>query len=69
MFLFKITKEEYATVDADTKEEAYEKVEDGEYFSNDEEVVDIELVDVYNEDVDTLYDEHKLMESDFNYEG
>ena len=43
------------------KEDAYELAEENSLIdTSDEEVTDIELIDVYNEDVDAIYDDYKL---------
>ena len=60
-YLFKVTKEQYITVSATNKEDAYELAEENSLIdTSDEEVTDIELIDVYDEDVDAIYDDYKL---------
>ena len=60
-YLFKVIKEQYIKVSATNKEDAYELAEENSLIdTNDEEVVDIELIDVYDEDVDATYDDYKL---------
>ena len=60
-YLFKVIKEQYIKVSATNKEDAYELAEENSLIdTNDEEVVDIELIDVYDEDVDAAYDDYKL---------
>ena len=60
-YLFKVTKEQYIKVSATNKEDAYELAEENSLIdTNDEEVTDIELIDVYDEDVDAIYDNYKL---------
>ena len=60
-YLFKVTKEQYVKVSATNKEDAYELAEEDSMIdTSDEEVTDIELIDVYDEDVDAIYDDYKL---------
>ena len=60
-YLFKVTKEQYVKVSATNKEDAYELAEEDSLIdTSDEEVMDIELIDVYGEDVDAIYDDYKL---------
>ena len=60
-YLFKVTKKQYIKVSATNKEDAYELAEENSLIdTSDEEVTDIELIDVYDEDVDTIYDDYKL---------
>ena len=60
-YLFKVTKEQYIKVGATNKEDAYELAEENSLIdTSDEEVMDIELIDVYDEDVDATYDDYKL---------
>ena len=60
-YLFKVTKEQYIKVNATNKEDAYELAEENSLIdTSDEEVTDIELIDVYDEDVDAIYDDYKL---------
>ena len=60
-YLFKVTKEQYVKVSATNKEDAYELAEEDSLIdTSDEEVTDIELIDVYDEDVDAIYDDYKL---------
>lgn len=60
-YLFKVTKEQYVKVGATNKEDAYELAEENSLIdTSDEEVTDIELIDVYDEDVDAIYDDYKL---------
>lgn len=60
-YLFKVTKEQYIKVSATNKEDAYELAEENSLIdTNDEEVTDVELIDVYDEDVDAIYDDYKL---------
>lgn len=60
-YLFKVIKEQYIKVSATNKEDAYELAEENSLIdTNDEEVVDIELIDIYDEDVDAAYDDYKL---------
>lgn len=60
-YLFKITKEQYITVSATNKEDAYELAEENSLIdTRDEEVVDVELVDVYEEDIDAICDDYRL---------
>ena len=60
-YLFKVTKKQYIKVSATNKEDAYELAEENSLIdTNDEEVTDIELIDVYDEDVDAIYDDYKL---------
>lgn len=62
-YLFKVTKEQYITVSATNKVDAYELAEENSYIdTRDEEVVDVDLIDVYEEDVDSIYDERRLRE-------
>lgn len=66
-YLFKITKEQYITVSATNKEDAYDFAEENSYLdTKDEEVVDVELIDVYEEDIDAVYDERRLRELDMD---
>ena len=68
-YLFKVTKEQYIKVNATNKEDAYELAEENSLIdTNDEEVVDIELIDVYDEDVDAAYDDYKLRMYDVDEE-
>lgn len=60
-YLFKVTKEQYIKVAATNKEDAYELAEENSLIdTRDEEIVDLELIDVYEEDVDANYDDYKL---------
>ena len=60
-YLFKVTKEQYIKVSATNKEDAYELAKENSLIdTSDEEVTDIELIDVYDEDVDAIYDDYKL---------
>ena len=60
-YLFKVTKKQYIKVSATNKEDAYELAEEESLIdTRDEEVIDVELVDVYEEDVDAIYDDYKL---------
>ena len=60
-YLFKVTKEQYITVSATNKEDAYELAEENSLIdTRDEEVVDVELVDVYEEDIDAICDDYRL---------
>ena len=60
-YLFKVTKEQYIKVGATNKEDAYERAKENSLIdTSDEEVTDIELIDVYDEDVDAIYDDYKL---------
>ena len=60
-YLFNGTKEQYVKVSATNKEDAYELAEENSLIdTSDEEVTDIELIDVYDEDVDAIYDDYKL---------
>ena len=60
-YLFKVTKKQYIKVSATNKEDAYELAEEDSLIdTSDEEVTDIELIDVYDEDVDAIYDDYKL---------
>lgn len=75
-YLFKVTKEQYIKVSATNKEDAYELAEENSLIdTRDEEVVDVELVDVYEEDVDVIYDDYRLgmfddvEEEDYDEEG
>lgn len=62
-YLFKVTKEQYITVSATNKADAYEFAEENSYIdTRDEEVVDVDLIDVYEEDIDSIYDERRLRE-------
>ena len=60
-YLFKVTKEQYIKVSATNKEDAYELAEENSLIdTRDEEVVDIELVDVYEEDIDAIHNDYRL---------
>ena len=60
-YLFKVTKEQYVNVSATNKEDAYELAKENSLIdTSDEEVTDIELIDVYDEDVDAICDDYKL---------
>ena len=60
-YLFKVTKEQYIKVNATNKEDAYELAEENSLVDiTDEEVIDVELIDVYDEDVDAIYDDYRL---------
>ena len=60
-YLFKVTKEQYVKINTTNKEDAYELAEENSLIdTSDEEVMDIELIDVYDEDVDATYDDYKL---------
>lgn len=60
-YLFKVIKKQYIKVSATNKEDAYELAEENSLIdTSDEEVTDIELIDVYDEDVDAIYDDYKL---------
>ena len=59
--LFKVTKEQYIKVSATNKEDAYELAEENSLIdTRDEEVIDVELVDVYEEDIDAICDDYRL---------
>lgn len=69
-YLFKVIKEQYVKVSATNKEDAYELAEENSLIdTSDEEVMDIELIDVYDEDVDATYDDYKLEMYDTDEEG
>ena len=69
-YLFKVTKKQYIKVSATNKEDAYELAEENSLIdTSDEEVTDIELIDVYDEDVDAIYDDYKLGMYDADEEG
>ena len=60
-YLFKVTKEQYIKVSATNKEDAYELAEENSLIdTRDEEVIDVELVDVYEEDIDAICDDYRL---------
>ena len=60
-YLFKVTQEQYIKVSATNKEDAYELAEENSLIdTRDEEVVDVELVDVYEEDIDAICDDYRL---------
>lgn len=60
-YLFKVTKEQYIKVSATSKEDAYELAEENSLIdTRDEEVIDVELVDVYEEDIDAICDDYRL---------
>lgn len=60
-YLFKVTKEQYIKVSATNKADAYELAEENSLIdTRDEEVIDVELVDVYEEDVDAICDDYRL---------
>ena len=60
-YLFKVTKEQYIKVSATNKEDAYELAEENSLIdTRDEEVIDVELVDVYEEDIDAIYNDYRL---------
>lgn len=60
-YLFKVTKEQYIKVSATNKEDACELAEENSLIdTRDEEVVDVELVDVYEEDIDAICDDYRL---------
>lgn len=60
-YLFKVIKEQYIKVFATNKEDAYELAEENSLIdTRDEEVVDVELVDVYEGDVDAIHDDYRL---------
>ena len=60
-YLFKVTKEQYIKVSATNKEDAYELAEENSLIdTRDEEVVDVELVDVYEGDIDAICDDYRL---------
>ena len=60
-YLFKVTKEQYIKVSATNKEDAYELAEENSLVDiTDEEVIDVELIDVYDENVDAIHDDYKL---------
>ena len=60
-YLFKVTKEQYVKVSATNKEDAYELAEENSLIdTSHEEVPDKELIHVYDEDVDAIYDDYKL---------
>ena len=60
-YLFKVTKKQYIKVSATNKEDAYELAEENSLIdTRDEEVIDVELVDVYEEDIDAICDDYRL---------
>lgn len=60
-YLFKVTKEQYVTVSATNEEDAYEFAEENSFVdTRDEEIVDVELVDIYEKDVDENCRYYKL---------
>ena len=60
-YLFKVTKEQYIKVSATNKEDAYELAEENSLIdTRDEEIIDVELVDVYEEDIDAICDDYRL---------
>ena len=68
-YLFKVEKVQYVTVSATNKEEAYERAEEQSLIETDnEEIVDIYLEDVYEEDIDAIIDEHRLYDEEDYYD-
>ena len=60
-YLFKIAKEQYVTVSATNEEDAYEFAEENSFVdTRDEEIVDVELVDIYEKDIDENCRYYKL---------
>ena len=60
-YLFKVTKEQYVTVSATNEEDAYELAEENSFVdTRDEEIVDVELVDIYEKDIDENCRYYKL---------
>ena len=60
-YLFKVIKEQYIKGSATNKEDAYELAEENSLIdTSDEEVIDVELVDVYEEDIDAICDDYRL---------
>ena len=60
-YLFKVTKEQYIKVSATNKEDAHELAEENSLIdTRDEEIIDVELVDVYEEDIDAICDDYRL---------
>lgn len=60
-YIFKILKEQYVKVSATNTEDAYEIAEETSYNNTeDEEIIEVSLIDVYEEDVDARYDDYKI---------
>lgn len=60
-YLFKVTKEQYIKVSATNKEDACELAEENSLIdTRDEEVIGVELIDVYEEDIGAICDDYRL---------
>ena len=60
-YIFKILKEQYVKVSATNTEDAYEIAEETSYNNTeDEEIIEVSLIDVYEEDVDARYDDYQI---------
>ena len=60
-YLFKVTKEQDRWICDTNREDAYELAEENSLIdTRDEEVIDVELVDVYEEDIDAICDDYRL---------
>lgn len=58
-YVFKVVKKQYIKVNAEDEDTAYELAEENSLMDgNDEEIIKMELIDVYDEDVDSSIDSY-----------
>ena len=58
-YVFKVVKKQYIKINAEDKDTAYELAEENSLMDgNDEEIIKMELIDVYDEDVDSSIDSY-----------
>lgn len=62
-YLFRVIKEQYVDVNAESKDEAFERAEEIALANyKDDEIYDVELEDIIEDDVDSLMDEERIKE-------
>lgn len=62
-YLFRVIKEQYVDVNAESKDEAFERAEEIALANyKDDEIYDVELEDIIEDDVDSLMDEEQIKE-------
>lgn len=68
-YVFKVVKKQYIKVYAEDEDTAYELAEENSLMDgNDEEIIKMELIDIYDEDVDSSIDSYieEHYDSDLN---
>lgn len=62
-YLFRVIKEQYVDVNAESKNEAFERAEEIALANyKDDEIYDVELEDIIEDDIDSLMDEEQIKE-------